>query len=246
MQFHRSAAMLVLFAMTTTVGVLAQSSSSSEGVPQANTGQQSTGAASVQARVRERRLKRREAALHDTYDNSYDFTFGSGFMRVKPGPGASGSGGLQNLNEYLWDVSVSRYFSRKTSFVLDARGNYGTAYLGNNQYDVVKPAISQYMVMCGPSYRFVLQPRWSVSGRVMGGWAYGNFLSDAGGYTAGELGLYPDGSAFAVSAGLPVEVNLTPTLALRATPEYVLTSFGSSMQNNVGITAGIVVRFGKK
>ncbi len=247
MSFHRRAAMLVFFAVTTTLGMSAQTSSSSEGVPQATASQPGSGAASVQARVRERRAKRRAAAIHDTYDNLYDLNFGSGFLRFTPGPGATGgTGGLQKLNEYLWDVSVSRYFSRNTSVVVDARGNYGTAYLGNNQYDKVKPAISQYMLMAGPSYRFVLEPRWSVSGRVLAGGAYGNFLGDTGGYTAGELGLYPDGAGMALSAGVPVEVNLTPTASLRVTPEYVLTNFGSTIQNNLGVTAGLVIRFGKQ
>jgi hypothetical protein len=33
---------------------------------------------------------------------------------------------------------------------------------------------------------------------------------------------------------------------VRVTPEYVMTNFGSTIQNNLGFTAGIVIRFGKR
>ena len=105
---------------------------------------------------------------------------------------------------------------------------------------ITKPAISQYAVLVGPTYRFYLQPRYSVSGRVMAGYAQGNFSGDTNGFGTALLGLYPDGSTFAVNASIFVEYNLTPSVGIRIAPEYYLTGFGSTEQNSLGFTSGIV------
>jgi hypothetical protein len=108
-----------------------------------------------------------------------------------------------------------------------------------------KPAISQYAALIGPTYRFYLQPKYSISGRVLGGYTYGNFTGDTNGF--GTLGvLYPDASTFAASASVFFEYNLSPAIGLRVAPEYYLTGFGSTIQNNLGYNLGIVVRFGKR
>jgi hypothetical protein len=39
---------------------------------------------------------------------------------------------------------------------------------------------------------------------------------------------------------------MTPNVALRLAPEYFVTGFGSTMQNSVGFTGGLVYRFGKQ
>jgi hypothetical protein len=39
---------------------------------------------------------------------------------------------------------------------------------------------------------------------------------------------------------------LSPSIGLRVAPEYFLTGFGSTLQNNLGFTAGIAYRFGKQ
>jgi len=118
--------------------------------------------------------------------------------------------------------------------------------VGLNPSSITRPAISTYAVMAGPTYRFYLQPKYSISGRVMGGWALGNFSSDTSGFGSTTLGLYPDSSTFAISASLPVEYNVTPNLGLRLGPEYFATGFNSTVQNSVGFNGGIVVRFGKQ
>jgi hypothetical protein len=108
-----------------------------------------------------------------------------------------------------------------------------------------KPTISQYAALIGPTYRFYLQPRYSVSGRVMAGYAHGNFTGDTNGY--GTLGvLYPDANTFAASVAALFDYNISPAISLRIAPEYYMTGFGSSIQNNLGYTIGLVVRVGKR
>jgi hypothetical protein len=232
--------------------VFAQSTSSSSN-PASQTqdqSQQSTAQTqpqiSVQARIRARRQQRRAAAIHEIYDHLYEGYLGAGYLRFTPGTT------LQRVNEYDWNGGLTRYFSERLGVTLDGRGYYGTPFIEPQQGEPpagsvgqTKPAISQYAAQIGPTYRFYLQPKYSISGRVMGGYAQGNFTGDTNGY--GTLGvLYPDGSTFAVSAAGIFEYNLAPNIGLRVAPEYYLTGFGSTRQNNLGFSAGIVYRFGKQ
>jgi hypothetical protein len=201
---------------------------------------------SVQARIRARREQRRAAAIHEVYDHLYDGYLGGGYLRFTPGSS------LQKVNEYDWNAEFTRYFSERLGVTLDGRGYYGTPFIEPTQGNppagnvaLTKPAISQYGVLAGPTYRFYLQPKWSVSGRVMAGFAQGNFTGDTNGY--GTLGvLYPDGSTFAASASIYGEYNVAPNIGIRIAPEYYLTGFGSTIQNSLGFQAGIVYRFGKQ
>lgn len=197
----------------------------------------------MQARLKARREQRRATAIHDVYSHLYEAYAGSGYMRFTPGPQ------LQRSNEYAWNVGVTRYYSERLGVTVDGRGWYGPAYIGPNQPSntaVFKPKISQYMAMAGPTYRFLMEPKYSVSGRVMAGGAFGNFSGDLGSFTPAELGLYSNGASVAVNVAAPLEYNVSPELGLRLTPEYTMTNFGSEIQNNLGFTAGIVIRWGKQ
>jgi len=207
------------------------------------------GQLSVQARIRARREQRRMAALHAVYSHLYEVNVGTGYQRfILPSP-------LLRMNEYMWNVGFARYYSERFGVTVDGRGTYGTAYLtasqggnsGNNA--VYRPAIYQYSGMIGPSYRFYLHPRYSVSGRLLGGFSTGNFSGDTNHlpYTGpNSLGLFADGTVFAMSASIVGEYNLSPTLGLRIAPEYFATGYGSSIQNNRGVTAGLVYRWAKQ
>jgi hypothetical protein len=252
MYSFRRLALLLAFTLSAAYFVQAQSSSSSSdsATPAQDQAQHpagpSQGELSVQARIRARREQRRAAAIHEAYDHLYDVYVGAGYLRFRPGIT------LQRVNEYDWNAGFTRYYSERLGVTLDSRGYYGTPFIepqqgnpsaGNVRLD--KPAISQYAVLAGPTYRFYLQPKYSISGRVMGGYALGDFTGDTNGL--GTLGLlYPDGSTFAVNASFLVEYNLAPNIGLRVAPEYYATHFGSIMQNSLGYTIGIVYRLGKQ
>jgi len=249
--FRRLALLLVLSLLAAHV-LLAQSSSSSsdpatppqEGQAQqpaaAQSANQNPGAVSVQGRLRARREQRRAQAIRDVYQHLYEVYGGMGYLRFSPGPN------LQRTTYYAWNTGVTRYFNERLGVTVDGRGYYGTAYVGLNFSSVTRPAISTYTVMGGPTYRFYLQPKYSFSGRVMGGYAKGNFSGDTNGFGATALGLWPDGGTYAVNGGILGEYNLTPAIGMRLTGEYLGTGFGSTMQNGFGFTGGIVYRFGKQ
>ncbi len=201
---------------------------------------QNQGSLSVQARIHARREQRRLQAIKEVYSHRFDINLNMGYLRFIPGPN------LQRVTYYAWDTGVTRYYSQRLGATLDARGYYGTPFVGLNFSSITRPAISTYTFMGGPTYRFYMQPRYSIAGRVMGGYALGNFSSDTNGFGSKTLGLYPDSNTFAASAAITGEYNLNPTIGLRLAPEYVFTGFGSKLQYSRGFTAGFVFRFGKQ
>jgi hypothetical protein len=247
MSSFRRLALLLALGLPAMNTLQAQSSSSNPATPapdQAQPAAQSQQGLSVQARIKARREKRRVQAIHDIYGHLYEAYVGAGYLRFTPGPT------LQRVNEYDWNVGFTRYYSERLGVTLDGRGYFGTPFIEpkpNNQ-NITKPTISQYAALIGPTYRFYEQPKFSVSGRVLGGFAYGNFSGDTSGNTAlaTYLGLYPNGSTYAGSAAVIAEYNVSPRIGLRVAPEYYLSGFGSTTQNNLGYTAGLVVRFGKQ
>jgi hypothetical protein len=197
-------------------------------------------AVNVQGRIKARREQRRAAAIRETYSHLYETQVGVGYMRFTPGKD------LQRTTFYAWNFDLTRFYGERLGVTLDARGNYGTTFVGLNPYNVTKPSISMYTVMVGPQYRFYLHPKYSFSGRVVGGWAHGNFSGDTNGFGSTTLGMWPDANTYAFSGSVMGEYNVTPGLALRLAPEYNFTGFGSTLQASRGFTAGVVVRFGKQ
>ena len=244
MSSFRRLALLLALVLPAVYAVQAQTSTSSSNPATPDQAQEPSAPTqpqvSVQARIRARREQRRAAAIHDAYSHLYEAYVGGGYLRFQPGAN------LQRVTEYSWDAGLTRYFSERLGLTIDGRGYYGTAYVGLNKYGLTKPAISQYAALAGPTYRFYLQPKYSIAGRVMGGYTQGNFSGDTNGIGGVLLGLYPDSSTFALDASLIAEYNLAPNIGFRLAPEYYATGFGSSLQSSLGFTGGVVYRFGKQ
>ena len=201
------------------------------------------GQISVQERIRQRRAQRRSTAIHDAYDHKWETYLDMGYLRFKPGPS------LQRLTDYAWETGLTRFSNERLGFTLVGRGYYGTAFVGVNPYSqgrFTRPAISQYDVIGGPVYRFYLQPKFSIAGRAMGGWAHGNFSGDTNGIPPADLGLYPTADTFAASVSVIGKLNVSPNIALKLAPEYFFTGFGSTVQASRGFTGGLVYRWGKQ
>ena len=73
---------------------------------------------SVQARIRARREQRRVAAIHDVYDHRYEVSVGMGFQRTHAGV-------PQKVNEYAWDVGVTKYLNERLGLTVEfAQSNH--------------------------------------------------------------------------------------------------------------------------
>lgn len=238
--FRRIALVLAL-ALPAAHIALAQSSSSSSTPPAApQPAPQDQINQSVAARIRARREARRAQAIKDVYSHLYEPYIAMGYMRFVPGPG------LQRTTFYAWDTGLSRYYSERLGGTVDIRGNYGTTFVGLNPYSVTKPSIAVYSVQAGPTYRFYLQPKYSISGHVLAGYAHGNFSGDTNGFGGKLLGLYSDGGTFAANAAIAGEYNVSPGFGIRLAPEYNFSGFGSTIQYSRGFTFGFVFRYGKQ
>ena len=194
---------------------------------------------SAAARVRARRQQRIDAIIKDIYGHKYEFFAGYGYLRFRPGDT------LQHTSESAWDVGFTDYVKPKLGIVGDFRGYYGTTYTYNNEFQIFQPSISQYMYLFGAQYRVTGKQHYAVGLRAMAGWAHGNFDTNTGGLPGTLIGLYPNGNAFAGEVGIPVDINISPAISARITPEFVGTHFGSSYQFNKGFTGTIVYRFKK-
>jgi hypothetical protein len=206
--------------------------------------QETAGQLSVQERIRQRRAQRRATAIHDAYDHLFESYAGMGYLRFQPGAS------LQRTTFYGWNTGLTRYWSERFGVNLDARGYYGIAYTGLQQGTTnasdTRPKISEYNVLVGPTYRFYIQPKFSISGRVLGGFGLGNFSGDTNGIGSTHFGIWPDAVTFAGAGSLIGQFNVSPGLSLRLAGEDLATGFGSTVQNSFGFTGGFVYRFGKQ
>ena len=198
------------------------------------------GPESAAARVRARRQQRIQTLIKDIYGHQYEAYGGYGYQRFRPG------NSLQRVTEAAWNAGLTDYIKPRLGVTVDARGYYGTAYTYNNEFQVFKPSISQYVFLAGPQYRITQGQHIATSIRVMGGLSHGNFDTNAGGLPGRLIGLYPNGNSVAINGGIPVDYNLSPALAVRVTPDFLYTRFGSANQFNLGFTAAVVYRFGKR
>lgn len=194
----------------------------------------------AQARVKARRRLRVQQIIQDTYSHKYETYFGGGYLRFRPGSS------LQKINESNWNVGLTDYFAGKLGVTADFRGYYGTTYTNVNEFQVFSPSISQYTFMAGPQLRLYEGQHWAWSGNVLAGIGHGNFGTGTGGLPPSLIGLYSDSNVVNVSVGASLDYNLGPGLAIRLTPNYLLTDYGSELQHNVGFNAGIVYRFGRQ
>ena len=194
----------------------------------------------AQARVQTRRRLRQQQIMQDTYSHKYEVYGGGGYLRFRPGPS------LQHLNEEAWNVGVTEWVRPKLGVTGDFRGYYGVANTINNPFVVYRPSISQYTFMAGPQYRFYQSQHWDWNAQVLAGLGHGNFSTGTGGFSATDVGLFPDGNVFNISVGAAVDYNLSPALAVRLMPNYLMTDYGSTLEHNLGFTSGLVYRWGRQ
>jgi hypothetical protein len=194
----------------------------------------------AQARVQTRRRMRQQQVIQDTYTHKYEIYGGGGYVRFRPGPT------LQHMNESAWNLGVTEWIRPKLGITGDFRGYYGVANALDFEDRVYTPSISQYTFMAGPQYHFYESQHWSWNAQVLAGIGHGNFDTGTRGVPASNVGVYSNGNVFNVSVGAAVDYNLSPTLAVRLMPNYLLTDYGSTLQHNLGFTSGIVYRWGRQ
>jgi hypothetical protein len=189
------------------------------------------------------RKRRIERTVNETYSQRYEVGGGGGFQRFRSGQYQ------QQDNQISFWASTLYSLNPKLGIQGEVRGGYGNAKLTNplpsNNFLGYNPKISEYSFMAGPSYRFIRKEKVAVSAFVEGGYGLGKFDGDSKGLSASDIGVWTGNSGAAFSAGVHVDYNLFPNLAVRVSPSYLGTTYGGTLQNNKSVNVGLLYRFGK-
>ena len=209
----------------------------------AQAAQAGTPAPGISRRIRANRQARVQRNIQDSYSHRWEVGAGGGFLRFRTGQY------LQKISEVNFFTSAAYYLNPQLSIVGDVRGMYGSAKIPNvfALNNVFSPQISEYTFMAGPQYRFLGKEKYSVSANITAGVALSKFGGDAKGLRSEDLGLWPDSNnrpAFSVS--VIGDYNIYNNFAFRVQPTYLGTTFGSTVQNNLGVQFGVVYRFGRQ
>jgi hypothetical protein len=207
-------------------------------------GMVSAGAQTTRRQRRETNANRKARiarTVEDTYSHRYEVFGGGGYLRWRSGPD------LKRNNEVTWDTRTTYFLNPKLGITGEVEGAFGNAKVPNVLVlnGAYSPQINEYFFMGGPTYRFIRREKYAVSANVSAGDAWGIFSGGSKGIPSTLLGMWPDGNHAAVTANANLDYNLSPNLALRVTPNWIGTTFGSTFQSNVGFNAGVVYRFGR-
>jgi hypothetical protein len=190
------------------------------------------------------RRARIERTIHETYSHRWEVGGGGGFLRFR-----SGESTQKNSEISFW-LNTNYYLSERLGITGEVRGMYGNGKIPNyNPFQALvgNPQISEYAFLVGPTYRFRLREHTAVSAFALGGSAIGKFDSASKGIPASQLGFWPSTNARpAFSVGANLDLNVYPNLAFRVAPTYLGTTFGGTIQNNLGFNMGVVYRFGQQ
>jgi hypothetical protein len=189
------------------------------------------------------RKARVEKTIEQTYGHPWEAAGGGGYMRFR-----SGQYQQQDNQVSFWADTrrTINSVSPKFGILGTVQGSYGKAKIGNTIYDIPNPQISEYAFMAGPSWRFVAKEKYAVSAFAQAGFDLGKFAGGSKGFTAADIGVWQGDFAPAFSAGVSLDYNIDTSFALRISPSYLGTTFGSTIQNSKAVDVGIVYRFGKQ
>jgi hypothetical protein len=209
-------------------------------VAASSTGAQTTQPGYTRHETNASRQARIQRTVGETYSHRWEIYGGGGFLRFRSGDFT------QKNNEISWATAANYFLSPKFSIVGDARGSfgYGKPLRGEFLTQAPRPQINEYTFTGGVSYRFYAKEKLALSVQGLGGAGWGAFSGGAKGLTYQQIGFWQDGIRPAFIGNISADYNFYPNLAFRISPTYVGTTFGGSIQNNVGFNAGIVYRFG--
>lgn len=183
-----------------------------------------------------------EAPAIARYENKYEASGGFAYAHLDATPPTTGGGNLGGFN-----IMGTGWFFGRLGLAGSVRGFYGTTPTVPNPQGIESPFISQYFFLGGPELRGPRNQYIATSLHALFGGAHGNFDSALKGIPPQQLGILPSQTAFASAMGGSFDINHSPRLAYRLTPEVLITHYhgdpSRTIQYNFGFTAGILWRF---
>ncbi len=183
-----------------------------------------------------------EAPAAARYDNTYEISGGFAYDHLHVSPPLPEGANLGGIN-----IIGTRWFTDRLAAAASVRGYYGTTGATPNIFRVAGPSVNQYLFLGGPEVRGPHNQNFATSVHALFGAGKLSTESDLKGHSPAILGILPSQTAFASAIGGSLDVNRSPRLAYRVTPELIVTRYSgaqnSSTQYNLGFTAGILYRF---
>jgi hypothetical protein len=185
------------------------------------------------------------------YDNRWEVYGGVAYSHLTAGPQLT-----QGSNLGGFDASVSRFFTPRWALEGNVRGYYGTSGAAPNPYGIRGPFVNEYLFVGGPEWRGPSNEHVTTTLHGLIGGAWGRFESAL--YDQNDnkvppqaVGFYPSQLAFGSVLGGTIDLNRSPKLAFRVSPDAVLTDYnssyisGSRLKADFAISVGLVYRLGR-
>ena len=175
------------------------------------------------------------------YDYRWELYGGLAYSHFNAGPNL-----LQGANLGGFDVQGARFFTPRWAAAANVRGYYGTSGVVPNSYGIQGPFVSEHMFLVGPEYRGPSNEHGSITLHALVGGAYGNFEHGLNGVDPALLGLFSNQFSFGAAFGGSIDLNRSPRLAFRISPDATFTDFGSAgLKDQFAISVGLIYRLGK-
>ncbi len=176
-----------------------------------------------------------------TYDNKYEIYGGLAFSHFNGGPSL-----VNGTNLGGFDVQGTRWFTPRLGATVNLRGYYGTQAVVPNDLRITGPFIYQHQALGGVSIRGPKSQHAALNFHALVGASYGVFNSALDpGETPQQFGMFGNGFALATALGGSLDLNRSSKVALRISPDYLLTNFGSGRQHEFAISVGILYRLSR-
>jgi hypothetical protein len=150
-----------------------------------------------------------------------------------------------------FEGQAARFFTPRWAAVGDVRGYYGTSGTQPNPYGIRGPFVSETTFMGGAEYRGPSNEHASILLHALVGGAYGSFergLYDQNNQPVAPaaVGFFSNQVAFASAFGGSLDLNRSPRLVFRISPDATLTDFGSAgLKGQFALSVGLVYRMGR-
>ena len=180
------------------------------------------------------------------YDNRWEVYGGFAYSHFHAGPQL-----IQGANLGGFDIQGTRWFTTRLGLAGNVRGYYGTSGVQPNPYGIRGPFVDEYFFLAGPEYRGPSNEHISTTLHGLFGGVHGSFesaLQDQHGNPVppAALGLYSNQTTFGAALGGSVDLNRSPKLAFRISPDAIMTDYGSSgIRTEFAISVGLVYRLGR-
>jgi hypothetical protein len=175
------------------------------------------------------------------YDYKWELYGGFAYSHFNAGPNL-----LQGANLGGFDVQAARFFTPRWAAAANVRGYYGTSGVAPNPYGIQGPFVSEHMFLVGPEFRGPSNEHASLTLHALVGGAYGDFQRDLSGVPPGVLGLFSNQFTFGSAFGGSIDLNRSPRLAFRISPDATFTNFGSAgLKDQFAISVGLIYRLDK-